>query len=55
MVQAVITNTIPGIDALDLEQREREKYGGGAVPTYEGEARPKRAATGQVGPLPLPE
>lgn len=42
MVQAIISRQIPGIDALDLEAREHEKYGA-ATPVYDGEAteRPK--------------
>lgn len=38
MVNAILENRIPGIDALDLEARENKKWGA-ATPIYDGEPR----------------
>lgn len=35
MVNSILENRIPGIDALELEQREHEKWGS-ATPVYDG-------------------
>ncbi len=37
MVDAILQNRIPGIDTLNLENREAEKYGREVVGTYDGQ------------------
>lgn len=55
MVQAILSNRVPGIDALDLEHREREKWGD-ATPVYDGEQTPSpKDTTGKVVPAPRAE
>lgn len=51
MVQAILTGRIPGIESLDLEQREHEKWGV-ATPTFDGEDSTKKTPGGKTAPAP---
>ena len=48
ITQSILSNRIPGIDVLDLEKRENEKWGS-ATPVYDGGlTQTRKNTTGQV-------
>ena len=55
VVAAILADKVPGIDAIDLERRENEKWGP-ATPVYDGlhqepSSQSKSHTEGQVKPL----
>lgn len=59
VIQAVMSREIPGVRALDYEDREREKWGRAAVPqstnTYDGEEEiARKPAVGEQRPVSHP-
>lgn len=56
IIQAIMNGQIPGIQDMDMEHREREKWGN-VVPTYSGEDEEpvRRRPASKVGPEPQPE
>jgi hypothetical protein len=52
MSNAILTGRVPGIEALDIERREHEKYGA-ATPVYDGQQ--EKTVTGKVETRPHAE